>query len=140
SFAPGSLAFVGSVVKVHGTMTSAAVRYAGRDAVRVHADYLFVYPVQRPGQPISRTRVVARVVADVYYAQWDDPGGRLEPWIGRTDNSWAGSRCDIADGFVHPEFPNGRPDRVRPSGAPIDPDNQAVPAGNRPTCQAVTRT
>jgi hypothetical protein len=98
---------VGSVVKVHGTMTSAAVRYAGR-------------------QRVLRTG--------------DDPAGLLEPWIGRTGNSFAGSRCDIADGFVHPEFPGGQPDKVRPSGAPIDPYNQDVPPGNRPRCQAVART
>ena len=66
--------------------------------------------------------------------------GSSSPGLAGPNNSCAGSRCDIADGFVHPQFASGRPGKVRPSGPPIDPYNQAVPAGNRPTCQAVTRT
>jgi hypothetical protein len=54
-------------------------------------------------------------------------------------SSTAGGRCDVADGFVHPEFPAGPPDKVKPKGAPVNPYNQNEPAGNV-ACQATTGT
>lgn len=122
SFAPDSTESVGSVVKVHGFMTAKSVVTSGRRVLRIHFNYLFVYPVQRPGQPLTRMRVVAHQFGDADFAQWDDPGGPLQAWWLPGNGSGAGpSRCDIRDGFVHPLFPASAPDTTRPSGSPVNP-------------------
>jgi len=138
SFAPGTV-LVGSVIRVHGVMTALAVRRSGRAVLRVYADYLFVYPVQRSGLPLTRMRIVAREAVDVDFARWSDPGGPLQPWWRPIGGGPAGVRCDINDGFVHPQFPASLPDKVHPSGAPIDPYDQRIPP-NHAGCVAVTRT
>lgn len=136
SFAPGSTQLVGNVIKVHGHMSARAATGPGsRPVLRIRADYLFVYPVQRPGLPLTRMRIVTRAVAEADFAQWDDPGGALEPWW-RPQVSPAGGKCGTTDGYVHPDFPHGTPDRVRSSGAPVDPYDQSRPmprAGCHPT-------
>jgi len=138
SLAPGTV-LVGSEIRVHGVMTALAVRQSGRAVLRVHADYLFVYPVQRPGLPLTRMRIVARAAVDVDFAQWSEQGGPLQPWWRPIGGGPAGVRCDINDGFVHPQFPGSLPTEVRPSGAPIDPYDQRIPP-NHAGCVAVTRT
>lgn len=140
SFAPRSTAFVGDVIKVHGRMSASAATNSGRPVLRVHADYLFVYPVERPGLPWTRMRIVARQFLNVDFARWDDPSGPLEPWLQTILGSPAGARCDTNDGFVHPEFPSSRPDRVRPSGAPIDPYDQHAAPPHHGGCGATTGT
>jgi hypothetical protein len=140
SFAPASTELVGTVIKVNGSMEAATATESGRHVLRIAFDYLFVYPVQRPGLPSSRMRVVVRQQGDVDFAQWNDPGGLLQAWfLPGPDSGPAGARCDVYDGFIHPEFPGGPPDRVHPSGAPVDPYSQAyVPS--RAACQAISRT
>ena len=51
----------------------------------------------------------------------------------------AGARCDVEDGFVHPQFPTGPPDKVKPTGAPINPYDQNTPPADVP-CEATTGT
>ncbi len=46
--AAGTTELVGSAIKVHGWMTSAAVQRHGTGVLRIVANYLFVYPVQQP--------------------------------------------------------------------------------------------
>jgi hypothetical protein len=125
SFAPRSTQFVGSTIKVHGTMSASIAQDGGRDVLRVHADYLFVYAVEPSYEPADWMRIVDRNYSKVDFATWDDPGGQLEPWL-RNAGGTAGIRCGINDGFVHPDFPSGPPDKVKPSGAPINPYNQAA--------------
>jgi hypothetical protein len=36
--------------------------------------------VERPDQPLTLIRVVVRYVVQNDFAQYDDPGGALEPW------------------------------------------------------------
>jgi hypothetical protein len=138
SFAPGTQ-LVGSVIAVHGVMSALTARQSGRAVLRVHADYLFVYPVQRPGLPLTRMRIVTRVAVNVDFAQWSDPGGPLQPWWQLVGGGPHGIRCGINDGFVHPQFPGGQPGPVQPSGIPIDPYDQRIPPSHA-GCVAITRT
>jgi hypothetical protein len=119
-------------------MTATTAHDSAREVLGIHADYIFVYPVQRPGQPLTRMRVVQQALANVDYAQWDDPGRQLEPWWLNGDGGAAGARCDIRDGFIHPFFPGSAPDRVGPSGTPVDPYSPYQTS--KVACQAVTRT
>ena len=51
SFAPGTTQFIGSTIKVHGTMSAGAARDGSQEVIQVHFDYLFVYAVEPPGEP-----------------------------------------------------------------------------------------
>jgi hypothetical protein len=139
SFAPGSTQLVGNVIKVHGSMLAMAAHNGSLPVLRIRADYLFVYAVERPGNPGTLMRIVARDVVDVDFGAYTDPGGPLEPWWLSQGGGDAGARCDVTDGFVHPQFPNGTPDKVKPTGAPINPYKQAAPPGHQ-QCQATTGT
>jgi hypothetical protein len=138
SFAPGSTKLVGSVIKVHGTIQATAADNDRFHVLRVQANYLFVYAVMQPGVPSTLTRIVVHDVGSVDFAAFDDPGGPLEP-LWQIGSSTSGARCDVADGFVHPEFPAGPPDKVKPTGAPVNPYD----LNNKPgtvECQATTGT
>ncbi len=139
SFAPGTQ-LVGDVIKVHGTMQATPGRNGSWRVLEIRADYLFVYPVERPGQPSTLMRIVKREVVDVDFAAYTDPGGSLEPWWLAQGGSDAGARCDVNDGFVHPEFPRDPPDKVKPTGAPINPYDQSPPPNRSVSCQATTGT
>jgi hypothetical protein len=127
SFAPGTTQFIGGTIKVNGTMSAAVARDNGRDVLRIHTDYLFAYAVEPPHDPVDWMRIVDRNYSNVDFATWDDPGGQLEPWLSLWNGGGtAGARCGINDGFVHPAFPSGPPDKVQPSGAPINPYSQTA--------------
>jgi hypothetical protein len=141
SFDPGTTALVGNVIKVHGFMKAAARRYKHTAVLSIHADYLFVYPIQQAGGPAStRMRIVARTVLTVQFATWTDPGGSLEPFISSALGGPAGILCGINDGYVHPAFPGGPPSPEKSSGKPVDPYNQKIQPSTHGGCQAVTRT
>jgi hypothetical protein len=140
SFAPGSTVFVGDIIKVHGSMVARTAIDSGRHVLRIHFDYIFVYPVQRPGQPQTRMRIVMQQGGDVDFAQWNDPGGPLQAWwLPGGAGGAAGARCDVHDGFIHPGFPGSSPDRVHPSGIPVNPYDQKNPP-SRAACEAITGT
>jgi hypothetical protein len=140
SFAPGSTAFVGDIIKVDGSMEARTAVDSGRHVLRIHFDYLFVYPVQRPGQPQTRMRIVLQQSGDADFAQWNDPGGPLQAWwLPAGAGGAAGARCDVHDGYIHPEFPGSSPDRVHPSGIPVNPYDQKNPP-SRAACEAITGT
>jgi hypothetical protein len=86
-------------------------------------------------------RVIQQRYGNVDFAQWDDPGGRLEPWDS-TGGGAAGGQCGARDGYIHPDYPQGPPDSVKPSGAPEDPYSMATPssAGADVGCRATTGT
>jgi hypothetical protein len=137
SFAPGSVQFAGNVVKVHGTMRASAATSNGSAVLRIRLDYLFVYPVERPGLPTIRTRVVVRDTRWMDFGHWDSLNGPLEPWW-MVGISTAGTLCDASDGYIHADFAQGPAGRVQPSGKPIDPYNQSVLPANG--CHPTTRT
>jgi hypothetical protein len=138
SFAPGTTQLDGNVIKVHGSMQATTTEEDGFHVLRIQVNYLFVYAVMQPGQPSSLMRVVVHDIGDVNFAAFDDPGGPLEP-LWQMGNAIAGVRCDVADGFVHPEYTSGPPDKVKPTGAPVNPYDQNAPLGNA-VCQATTGT
>jgi hypothetical protein len=141
SFALGSTELVGDVIKVHGQMTAGVHRSGHVRALSIHADYLFVYPVQQAGgQPSTRLRIVERAYMTVLFAQWNDPGGPLEPWFATDLGGPAGVLCGINDGFVHPAFPGGPQSPVQASGTPINPYDQSTPPSAHGGCQPTTGT
>lgn len=140
SFQTGSTTLVGNVIKVHGVMLAMSATDNGRHVLRVHVNYLFVYPVQRPGLAATRMRIVIHAIGNADFAQWNDPGGPLQIWWFPSGNGGvAGARCDAHDGFIHPDFPASPPDAVQPKGAPVDPYSLTPEPFNVP-CRAVTRT
>ena len=140
SFAPGSTQFVTTVVKVHGTMSAGTARNSGIEVLRIKVDYLFTFAVEPPGKPADWMRVIQQQYGYVDFARWDDPGGTLEPLVS-IGSGTAGVRCDARDGYIHPDFPQGAPDRVKASGAPQDPYSLATPSGSSGDgCHNTTRT
>ena len=139
SFAPGSTVLVGSVVKVHGHLTAMRARDSGRTVLRVHADYLFVYPVQHLTEAFTRMRIVTRAVVDVDFADWTGSAGAFQAWWVGPGPSSAGARCGTRDGYVHPAFPAAAASGgVSPSGAPLNPYDQNGPQPK--TCRPTTGT
>jgi len=142
SFAPGSIQFVTTLVKVHGTLSAAAASETGTGTkvLRIRVDYDFVYVIEPPGKPAEWTRIVQQRYGWVDFARWDDPGGQLEPWFGMGGGP-AGGLCGERDGYIHPDFPHGPPPSITPSGAPQDPYSLATPsASSGYGCHSVTRT
>ena len=138
SFAPGSTRFIGSVIKVYGTMSARAAVDQGRKVLAVEVNYRFVYPVEPPGAPADWMRVVAAISGPVEFGDWSQASSPFQPWV-LFSNGTAGDRCDSNDGYVHPDYPHSAPDKVRPSGAAVDPYSLATePAAG--TCGSAVRT
>jgi hypothetical protein len=140
SFAPGSTQLVGNVIKVHGSMRAMAAQMNSSPVLRIHANYLFVYAVEQPGNPVTLMRIVAQRVVNVDFGTFTNPGGPLQPFWNPAGGGVAPVRCDVYDGFVHPEFPNGPPDKVKPTGTPVNPYDMNKPPGGGQACQATTGT
>jgi hypothetical protein len=137
SFAPGSTALIGSVIKVHGTMSARATTGDDPELV-ITVNYRFVYPIKPPHAPQDWMRIVGSDVGPVEFSNWQGGGGSFEPWV-RAVPDQAGARCDSADGFAHPEFPNGPPDKDQPTGKPFDPYSMQQRPDNK-GCQLTTGT
>jgi len=134
SFAPGTTALIGDVIKVHGTMSARAATNSGDPVLDIDVNYRFVYAVEPPHAPQDWIRVVASVSGMIQFGNWEDNGIWL-PWV-MTGNFQAPVRCDINDGFIHPQYPNSSPDTVQPSGPPVDPYSMQQPptgGGCQPT-------
>jgi hypothetical protein len=138
SFGPGSTRFIGPVIKVYGTMSARATVDQGRKVLAVEVNYRFVYPVEPPGAPADWMRVVGEISGPVEFGDWARASSPFQPWV-LFSNAAAGDRCDSDDGYVHPDYPNSAPDKVRASGPAVDPYSMATePAPG--TCQQATRT
>jgi len=138
SFAPGTTAFIGSVIKVHGDMTARATTYQGNPVLDIDVNYRVVYPVEPPHAPQDWMRVIGQDTGTIEFGTWQGGGGSFEPWV-LTDLAEAGGRCDTTDGFIHPDYPTGTPDKVQPSGATVNPyDLNDIPTGK--SCQPTSGT
>jgi hypothetical protein len=141
SFVPGSVVFVTSTVKVAGLpMTASVLKYQGRTVLSIFAHYEFVYAVEQPGVAGTLLRVVTQTWDTVYFAQWTDPGGALQPWVADINTSHAGALCGFTDGFVHPQFPVPGHPGTAPSGLPKNPYSLNGPPVKSGTCAASTGT
>ena len=120
SFAPGSAAFIGNVIKAHGVMSARTAREAGGVVLAIQVNYLFAYAVEPPGDPSDWMRVIDHQYGSVDFAQWDDPGGPLEPWD-QTIIGNAGIKCGTRDGYIHPAYPSERSSGPPPVGARRQP-------------------
>jgi hypothetical protein len=121
SFAPGSAELIGNVIKVHGVMSARTATASGTTVLAVDVNYLFAYPVEPPGDPGDWMRIVDHQYGSMQFAQWDDPGGPLEPWD-QTIIGNAGAKCGTDDGYLHPDYPSQRSvPGPRQSGPIIDP-------------------
>lgn len=129
SLAPGTAVPVGDVVKVSG-QTSLSKRAGG--GVAIEADYLFVHPVSRSGDPLSVVRVVEhhRTAFSAY-----ERDGELVVWLDDDASAVFGADCDADDGFVHPRFP-GDTRKARATGEPVDPYDLGGRVSRRPACPA----
>lgn len=130
SFFPGSTEFIGNVIKVHGTMSAHIADEAGSTVLAIQVNYLFDYAVEPPGEPGDWMRVLSHDFGSFDFAQWDDPGGPLEPWD-QTVNGSAGGQCGVTDGYIHPDYPSERTNGPGSSGPAINPYSPAtsVPGG-----------
>lgn len=138
SFSRGTR-LAGTLIKVHGSMSASLGSNHGSSVLVIHADYLFVYPVTWRGQPSTLLRIVSQDVVSVEFGTFTDPGGPLQAWWQAAGRGEAGARCDVHDGFVHPDFPGGPPDKAKPKGPAINPYD-LDPSVSNAGCQNVTGT
>ncbi|WP_285569676.1 hypothetical protein [Actinoallomurus iriomotensis] len=126
TFAPNTAALSGPVIKVHGTMSAhpSAVNHLRGAGVRF--DYLFVYPIERPGSPATLERLVVRLSGEVLFYP---SGGTLHSHTSRWELFSDPARCDVRDGFIHPAYHDSAPERSPGTGPAHDPydQSQAMP-------------
>jgi hypothetical protein len=120
SFFPGSAEFIGAVIKVHGAMNAQTANEAGGTVLAIQVNYIFSYAVEPPGNPGDWMRVLDHQYGSFDFAQWDDPGGPLEPWD-QTVIGNAGLQCGTTDGYMHPDYPSERTPAPTESGPAINP-------------------
>ncbi|MCW2915317.1 MAG: hypothetical protein JWN52_3385 [Actinomycetia bacterium] len=135
SFAPKSSELTGSVIKVHGETTLSEATRQGRRGALAKVNYIFVYPVHRPGRPDTSVRVIAHLRGEVFHSR--DERGEWT-WIYRWGSSNANARCDVEDHYVHPFYEDSQPDLTARTGAPVDPYDLNEDPGT--DCQTVSRT
>ena len=142
SFAPGTLQFVGGIIKVHGQMTAASARDSGRTVLRIHTDYLFVYPVAPPGAAAAGMRIVTRVLHERRLPHRGNrpASSQLVPYVQSIRGGPAGSQCSQQDGYVHPAFAVSPGPSLQPAGQPIDAYDQSVPPPTTGGCVPTTGT
>jgi hypothetical protein len=139
SFAPGTTALIGTVIKVHGTMSAHSAVEKGSSLLDIDVNYRFVYAVEPPHAPADWMRVVGQVTGYIEFDNWQDAGGPLQPWDVSAFPAEAGTRCAMTDGFGHPDYPGGPLDKVQPAGAPINPYSMDIPAATG-GCRRTTGT
>ena len=132
TFVPNTAELVGPTIKVDGRMWAAAARQQGTRGVEVRFDYLFVYPIERPGVPRTLERLVARVSGALFFYL---DAGVLHHHTGDWRVSPTPARCDVRDGFIHPVYGDSTPDKVAASGVPQDPYDTSRPEPGGKTCQ-----
>jgi hypothetical protein len=139
SFAPGTTKLIGSVIKVHGSMSAeATTNQGGYPILRVNVNYLIAYPVEPPSAPSDWMRIVTQFRGPIDFGNWADATTNFQPWW-NVGIGIAGARCGTTDGYVHPYYATGPAQSVQPSG----PAQNPYSLNNNPTggdCQATTGT
>lgn len=138
-FAPGSTKLVGSAIRVHGSMSAAATKDRnGYPILRVRVDYIVVYAIEPPRDPLDWMRIVAQFKGTVDFGAWAQADTPFEP-VWNAGPAVAGIRCGTKDGFVHPDYRSGPPDTAAPAGPAVDPYAFGEP-GKTGACQPTTGT
>lgn len=137
TFAPHTAELAGKVIKVHGRMSARPSAEQGIAGVTVHVDYLFVYPIERPGSPGTLERLVARVTGDVFYYRRD---GITHAYTRHWSVSPTPARCDVRDGFIHPTYDDSAPESSPGTGPLTDPYDQSRPEIKDGKCHRATGT
>ncbi|MEU4653065.1 hypothetical protein AB0G32_03785 [Streptomyces sp. NPDC023723] len=138
-FDPGEARVIGDdAVKVRGEMTYEA---GDPGSVEVHADYTFVYGVERAdGGAVDRT-IVRRdwtvMLADP--ERWEATEGRLLPKSYYVN--FGNTACEVYDGYLHPSFTGASVTGSPATGPEVDPYDRSEPVTRDPdmTCGEVTR-
>lgn len=121
SFAPGTTKLIGSVIKVHGTMSAHSTTDShGQPVLEVDLNYRVAYAVQPPKAPSDWMRVVGSFVGPVQFGEWAEANTPFEPWWEFSPGT-AGGRCAMKDGFVHPDYPGGPGDTTPRKGHIVNP-------------------
>jgi hypothetical protein len=119
SFAPGTAKLAGDEIKVNGSSGAEPHMQWGRTGILVKVNYLFVYPIYRPGHPETLTRLVAHYEASFFHYRTESGE---HTWVVSAGSSQAPARCDVSDGFVHPFYPDySAADRKVSDGPSVDP-------------------
>jgi hypothetical protein len=105
-------------------MRASAATSNGSAVLRVRLDYLFVYPVERPGQPATRTRVSVRDTRWIDFGHWDTPNGPLQPWwtVESAPRAPCAAPATVTFTLTSPRAP--------PAGS-SHPENQLTPTTSR---------
>lgn len=113
-----------------GVMSARTGHEAGGVVLDVNVNYLFAYAVEPPGNPDDWMRVLDHQYGSIALAQWDDPGGALEPFD-QTIIGNAGIQCGTDDGYIHPDYPSERTSGAPQSGPAVNPysSSTSVPGG-----------
>jgi hypothetical protein len=139
TFAPGSADLIGDVIKVHGTMSAKVIRDSGTTMLDVEVNYLFVYPVARPGAPTDWMRVIAHQVGSVKFGSWGGSSGPFDPEF-VTQMAVGGVSCNATDGYIHPDYPSDHVPAPSATGTAVDPYSMAAPPAGKAVCRQTTRT
>ena len=138
-FDPSEAKLVGDVIKTRGRMTFKAGEQA---SVAIHADYTFVYPVQKADGSKEVTRTIVRRVLDI---EMSDPAkytvtrGKIA--VRRYDQEVGNTACDVYDGYLHPQFDSDAPADASPTGPTTDPYDRSKGIDDQRTegCGTVSR-
>ncbi|WP_328789172.1 hypothetical protein [Streptomyces sp. NBC_00273] len=116
-FDPAEVKPVGGVVKVRGSMR---VEQGEPGEVRVVTDYTFVHPMTKGGTSVQRTIVRRQITLSLLDpARWKATGDRLQLSEYHVESS--NVECEVADGYLHPQFPQDAPTGQAPTGPATDP-------------------
>ncbi|KOX19658.1 hypothetical protein [Nocardiopsis sp. NRRL B-16309] len=114
---PGTAELIGDEIRVDGRMWAEQAQDPyGQDYLAVRTEYVVVYPIARPGAPVS-TRLVVTHLGEVSFHDRGD--GTLEAWP-NWNRGVAPAHC-LPDQFTFtPSFPDERPEGEQPRGRTQD--------------------
>ncbi|MFC5832550.1 hypothetical protein [Nonomuraea insulae] len=118
SFAPKTAELTSDVIKVHGKAKVSSYKKDGRTGAKVETSHIVVYAIQRPGQPGTATRLVRHERGTVLFFRY---AGELVISLDDWGASSTPARCDVDDGYIHPQYDDSAPDKVEAKGPPTDP-------------------
>ncbi|WP_304455362.1 hypothetical protein [Nocardiopsis sp. YSL2] len=134
---PGTAELIGDEIRVDGRMWAEASQDPnGQDYLAVRTEYVVVYPIARPGDPVSVRLVVTHLGEVAFYDLGD---GTLEAWP-HWYRGAAPVHCLPDARMFTPAYPDERPDGERPRGLTQDDAYDLEDTRDRDGCGAVKDT